>query len=71
MTKRTKAREAVAAVLAALVAFAVAHRASVLEVVGSLLIVGGVAMWSVPVALILAGVALLLIAHPIPLRWKS
>ena len=37
-----------------------------LELAGAVLVVAGVAMWSVAVALIVAGLALLLAAHPLP-----
>lgn len=39
---------------------------TVLDVAGALLVVAGVALWSVPVALVVAGVGVLLAAHPIP-----
>jgi cytochrome c-type biogenesis protein CcmH/NrfF len=44
-----------------------------LEIVGTVLIVVGLALWSVPVALVVAGAAVLLMAHPIriPRRWRS
>jgi len=53
------------------------HRAAVwvtvLEVVGAVLIIAGVAWWSIPVGLIVAGAAVLLMAHPIeiPGRWRQ
>lgn len=44
---------------------------TILDAVAALLIVGGVALWSIPVALVVAGLAVLLIAHPIPIRrWR-
>ena len=38
-----------------------------LDLVAAGLIVFGVALWSVPVALILAGLAVLLATHPLPI----
>ncbi|UUE19333.1 hypothetical protein [Microbacterium sp. J1-1] len=43
-------------------------RATLLDAAGAALIVAGLALWSIPVALVVAGVAVLLIAHPIPIR---
>lgn len=40
-------------------------RANVLELLGAVLIVVGVALVAVPAAFVVAGVALLLIAHPV------
>ncbi len=44
---------------------------TVLELAGAALIVAGVALWSVPVALVVAGVLCLLVAHPIPRWWEK
>jgi hypothetical protein len=41
---------------------------TVLDGAGAILVVAGVALWSIPVALVVAGLAVLLIAHPIPIR---
>jgi len=41
---------------------------SLAEGVGAALIVAGIALWSIPAALIAAGIGVLLIAHPIPTR---
>lgn len=68
MTDRMKPARAVLAVLAS---FLRAFRVEILEVVAVVLIVGGVAMWSLPVALVVAGVAVLLIAHPPIVRGRS
>ncbi|WP_292729631.1 hypothetical protein [Microbacterium sp. UBA837] len=44
---------------------------TILDILGALLIVAGVALWSIPVALVVAGVAVLLAAHPITVRgWR-
>lgn len=42
---------------------------TVLDVLGAGLIVAGVALWSAPVAFVVAGVFLLIAAHPLPPRW--
>jgi len=47
---------------------AAAARATVLDIIGAGLVVAGIALWSIPVAVVVAGVAVLLIAHPIPIR---
>lgn len=39
-----------------------------LDVLGSGLVVAGISLWSVPVALVVAGIAVLLAAHPITIR---
>lgn len=45
---------------------------AVLELLGAGLIVAGVALWAPPLAFVLAGIAVLLIAHPLPItRWIS
>lgn len=41
---------------------------TILDGAGAVLVVAGVALWSIPVALVVAGLAVLLIAHPIPIR---
>ncbi|MEV7874517.1 hypothetical protein [Microbacterium sp. NPDC089188] len=71
MTDRIKPRAALAAAWAVLLAFLATFRDEVLEVIGVALIVAGLAMWSPPVALIVAGVAVLLVVHPLPSRWRS
>lgn len=71
MTDRTKPRAALAAAWAVLRSFLATFREDLLEALGVLLIVVGVAMWSPPVALIIAGVAVLLIVHPLPVRRRS
>lgn len=43
-------------------------RSTLLDASGAALVVAGIALWSVPAALIVAGLAVLLIAHPIPIR---
>lgn len=44
---------------------------TILDAAAALLIVGGVALWSIPVAMVVAGLAVLLIAHPITIRrWR-
>tara|TARA_R100000365_G_C2745286_1_gene74089 strand:- start:311 stop:514 length:204 start_codon:yes stop_codon:yes gene_type:complete len=42
---------------------------TVLDLVGAALIVAGIALWSVPVALVVAGLLVLVAAHPLPSRW--
>lgn len=71
MTDRMKPRAALAAAWAVLRSFLATFRDDLLEALGVLLIVAGVAMWSLPVALIIAGVAVLLIVHPLPVRRRS
>lgn len=67
MTEKKK-RATASTVLAVVVGFLVAYRDVLLDALGAVLIVAGIALWSVPVALIAAGVAVLLIVHPIPVR---
>lgn len=43
-------------------------RDAVLDAAGAALVVAGIALWSIPAALIAAGAAVLLIAHPITIR---
>ncbi|REC98338.1 hypothetical protein DEU35_1438 [Microbacterium sp. AG157] len=71
MTDRMKPRAALAAAWAVLRSFLATFRDDLLEALGVLLIVVGVAMWSLPVALIIAGIAVLLIVHPLPIRRRS
>ncbi|MDR6691475.1 hypothetical protein J2X55_002398 [Microbacterium sp. 1154] len=71
MTDRMKPRAALAAAWAVLRSFLATFRDDLLEALGVLLIVVGVAMWSLPVALIIAGIAVLLIVHPLPVRRRS
>lgn len=40
------------------------------ELLGVGLVVGGLAMWAPPVALIVAGLGCFVIAHPIPRWWN-
>lgn len=44
-----------------------------LELTAAVLVVVGVALWSIPVALVIAGAAVWLAAHPVtlPRRWRS
>lgn len=44
---------------------------SVAEAVGAALIIAGIACWSIPAALIAAGLAVLVIAHPLPVRGRA
>ncbi|MDQ1111172.1 hypothetical protein QE418_000620 [Microbacterium testaceum] len=71
MTDRMKPRAALSAAWAVLRSFLATFRDDLLEALGVLLIVVGVAMWSLPVALIIAGIAVLLIVHPLPVRRRS
>ncbi|KAA9110175.1 hypothetical protein [Microbacterium rhizomatis] len=71
MTERRKPLEVVAAAFVAVVAFLAAEWQDVLEVVGMLLIVVGIGLWSLSAGLIAAGLALLLVVYPaIPRRWR-
>ena len=68
MTEKRKRGAAVLAALAAVLAWVASARDELREVLGAGLIVAGVAAWSVPVALIVAGVAVLLSVYRIPVR---
>lgn len=46
-------------------------RSTVLDASGAALVVAGVALLSIPVAFIVAGLAVLLIAHPITVRRRD
>lgn len=71
MTEKRRRAAAVRVALAAVLAWVSAAREELLEVLGIGMIVTGVAMWSVPVAFIVAGVSVLLIVHPpLPARWR-
>jgi len=45
------------------------RRSTALDIAGAALVVAGIALWSIPAALIVAGLAALLAAHPILARW--
>jgi len=46
------------------------RRSTALDIAGAALVVAGIALWSIPAALIVAGLASLLAAHPILVkRW--
>lgn len=71
MTDKRKRGAAVLAALAAVLAWVTAARVELREALGAVLIVWGVALWSAPVALIVAGIAVLLTVHRIPVRWRQ
>lgn len=71
MTDRMKPRAALVAAWAVLRSFLLTFRVEVLEVLGVLLIVAGLALWSLPVAFVVAGVAVLLSVHPLPVGRRS
>lgn len=46
-------------------------RSTLLDGVGAALVVAGVALFSIPAGFIVAGIAVLLVAHPIPIRGRK